>query len=324
MSKNPKEFVKIFQCPDCGGELVVTEDGLRCEKCERPFPIYNGVAIFVSQDEWREFFKAQCNLDNYIIDEEREVFERALVQDDYFEAIKIMDEHTGTAENKALTAEKWADYDNIPWIDNEAQQAAVWAGNEKMIALGNVAQAKMILDWPTGPGTCVRKMVNKIGKDAVIVSSEINLLAIFRLKKYLEAKGLANNILFVNNDVAKMPFKDSVFDLVTALGLTTEVPESDKALKETFRIMQDGGIMVGNGDLYHEGSESIKIADEMNLGQIATRERFLEKANAIGFKNIEIETAWEGLDTDDSPDEERCPLPARGDWSAYTIIRAEK
>ena len=78
MSKNPKEFVKIFQCPDCGGELVVTEDGLRCEKCERPFPIYNGVAIFVSQDEWREFFKAQCNLDNYIIDEEREVFERAL------------------------------------------------------------------------------------------------------------------------------------------------------------------------------------------------------------------------------------------------------
>lgn len=299
----------------------MTEDGFRCEKCERLFPIYNGVAIFISHEEWREFFKVQCNLDNYIIDEERTIFEKALAQDDYLEAIKMLGEFTETKENKALFTEM---QNEGTWLDDEEQQAAVWAGNRRTIELGNVPQAKMILDWPTGPGACIRGMVDKIAKDAVIVSSEINLLIIFRLKKYLESRGLADNILFVNTNVTKMPFKNDVFDLVTAFGLTIEVPDSGKALAETFRVMRSDGIIVGNGDFYREGSESIKIADEMNLGQIAARERFLKAARALGFKNIELETAWEGYDTDDIPDEERCPLPARGDWSAYTVIRMER
>lgn len=297
----------------------MADAGFCCEKCERLFPIYKGIAIFISNAEWRNFFNKQF-LDYYFSDEWRAIFERALAQDDYLEAIKLLDKYSDDKKWQ----ESWANRLSEPWLENEEQQAAVWAGNKRTIELGNVSEAKMILDWPTGPGECMRGMLDKIAKDAVIVSSEINLLTIFRLKKYLEAMGLADNILFVNNDVTKMPFKNNVFDLVTAFGLTVEVPDPDKALRETFRVMHAGGVMVGNGDFYHEGSESIKIADEMNLGQIATEERFLKTARALGFKNIELETAWEGLDTDDMPDEERCPLPARGDWSAYTVIRAKK
>lgn len=319
MSKDPREFIDIFKCPDCESDLIVDGENLQCSKCERVIPIVNGVAIFLSQKDWKDFFGKSYNFENYILDEEKDFIKELLSQESYLESIKIINKHTDSVENKEMFIEMI----KSTGVMDDAQEAVLKA-NDKTIEKGNISNAKMILDWPTGPGSCIRRMVDKINQDTVIVSSEINLIAIFRLKKFLESKGLDKNILFVNNDVTKMPFKNDIFDLVTVFGLTVEIPDPGHALKETYRVMKNSGILVGNGEMYKDGSESMKLADEMNLGQLCTRERFAKKINEIGFKNIDIESAYEGYDEGGSSDEERCPLPARGDWFSYVIVKAEK
>ncbi len=320
MLNNVKDFVEIFKCPYCEEDLVVDGENLKCGKCDGIIPVVNGVAIFLSQKEWKEFFSKSHNFENYTMDSEKLFLKEILEQDDYLKSIQMIDKYTDSEENKKTFAEITGSTE----IDDKELERAILEANDKILDKGEIDKAKMILDWPTGPGAFIRKMVNKISSDAVIVSSEINLLSIFRLKKYLESKGLAGNILFVNNDVIKMPFKDDIFDLVSVFGLTVEVPDSDKALSETYRVMKSGGAIVGSGEIYKEGSKSMKLADEMNIGQLCTSERFSQKINKIGFKNIDIEIAYEGYDADDLPDEERCPLPVRGDWFSYVIIKAEK
>jgi hypothetical protein len=45
----------------------------------------------------------------------------------------------------------------------------------------------------------------------------------------------------------------------------------------------------------------------------------------IGFSNIEYEILFEGYDTDlNTPDEDRCPLPARGDWYQQIVASGQK
>ena len=39
---------------------------------------------------------------------------------------------------------------------------------------------------------------------------------------------------------------------------------------------------------------------------------------------VEYAVTYEGVDTDTLPDEERCPLPARGDWFAHCVVAARK
>jgi len=322
MSKNPKEFVEIFKCPDCGANLIIDGENMKCERCERIIPIYNDIAIFLSEDEWKQFFGKNFNFENFAWDEEKDFFKEVLAQSDYLKSIEMIDKYTDLEKNKADFAEM---IDSASTgIEDSENERAILAANDRTVEKSLAGETKMILDWPTGPGSCIRKIIKKIGKDSVVVSSEINLFSIFRLKKYLESKGLSENILFVNNDVIKMPFKNNIFDLVTVFGLTTEVPDSNKALSETYRVMKNDGIIVGNGEIYKEGSVSIKIADEGNIGQLSTKERFLEEMNKTGFKDVEIEAAYEGYDADDLPDEERCPLPARGDWFSYVIVKAKK
>jgi ubiquinone/menaquinone biosynthesis C-methylase UbiE/uncharacterized protein YbaR (Trm112 family) len=322
MSKDPKEFIEIFKCPDCEGNLIIDGENMKCEKCERIIPVFDDVAVFLSQDEWRDFFGKNFNFENFIWDEEKDFFKEVLEQSDYLKSIEMIDKYTNSEKNKKDFTEMIES--SSTGVEDSENEKAILVANDKTVEKGLAGGAKMILDWPTGPGSCIRRIIKKIGKDSTVVSSEINLFSIFRLKKYLDSKGLSDNILFVNNDVIKMPFKNDIFDLVTVFGLTTEVPDSNKALSETYRVMKNNGIIVGNGEIYKEGSASIKIADEGNIGQLATKDRFLEEMHKIGFKDIDIEAAYEGYDTDNLPDEERCPLPARGDWFSYVIVRAKK
>jgi len=296
------------------------ETKLKCKECDEVIPIYNDVVIFLPHNDWKGFFGKNYNFENYTLDEDKNFFKKIASQNDYLEVIRMIDRYTDTENSKKSFIDSIQSRD----INDPVQEKAVLEADDLTIEKGRVEEKNLILDWPTGPGTCIRKLVNNISKDSLIVSSEINLLAIFRLKKYLESKDLTGNIIFVNNDVTKMPFRDNIFDLVTVFGLTVEVPNPDLALSETNRVMKKKSLLVGNGEMYNENSESVKIANEMNIGQLATQSRLLGKMRKLGFTNIDIEEHYSGHDTDTLPDKERCPLPAKKDWFAYVVVKAEK
>jgi ubiquinone/menaquinone biosynthesis C-methylase UbiE len=48
-------------------------------------------------------------------------------------------------------------------------------------------------------------------------------------------------MLFVVADARNMPFKDNVFQSVTAWGGTTEIENAEAGLTETFRVLERNG-----------------------------------------------------------------------------------
>ena len=79
-----------------------------------------------------------------------------------------------------------------------------------------------------------------------------------------------------------------------------------------------------SGDQFREGSPSLCIADELGIGQVATADRLKSELKNIGFDMALYEVLYEGIDEDELPEDERCPLPAGGDWFAHAVVVARK
>jgi hypothetical protein len=69
----------------------------------------------------------------------------------------------------------------------------------------------------------------------------------------------------------------------------------------------------------------MKIAERLGLDSLVTKNKLEAAMRFIGFKNLEYDVLFEGHDVDlDTPDEERCPLPARGDWFCRIVASGQK
>ena len=66
-----KQFVEIFKCPNCGDDFIIDGENFKCKKCGRIVLIYTDIVIFLSQDEWKDFFSKKFNFENYILDYEK-------------------------------------------------------------------------------------------------------------------------------------------------------------------------------------------------------------------------------------------------------------
>lgn len=320
MSKDPKQFAEIFKCPDCGNDLIIDDQNFKCEKCGRIIPVIDDVSVFLSQKEIQDFFTDEY-LDIYCSDIYRESVKELLKSENYIEGLKKMVEHVNS-EGKMKEFIGWFDVTDDTLDPKLAE--SIKKSVDVMIRLSNIKDANLSLDWPTGNGFLMRSAVKEMKDNATIIAFDVNFVTLCRTRKYLEAKGLANRIIFINGDVRNMPFKNNVFDLVTAWGGTIEVPNADIACGESYRVLKPEGTFVTDGDVFKENSQSLKIAESLNLHHLATKERMLECFNNLGFKDIKTETIMEDIDRDTLPDEERCPLPAKGDWFSLVEIVGRK
>ncbi len=132
-------------------------------------------------------------------------------------------------------------------------------------------------------------------------------------------------MLFVVADARNMPFKDNVFQSVTAWGGTVEIENADAGFEETFRVLENNGWFGASGEQYKENSPSMRIAEQIGVSSLVTKNKLEAAMKRIGFRNPQHEVLFEGYDIDDNlSDEERCPLPARGDWYQYIVASGQK
>lgn len=98
-----------------------------------------------------------------------------------------------------------------------------------------------VLDVATGTGDVLLTIFDKcknvtqgIGLDPAVKMLEI-------ARKKTEEKGLSGKIEYICGDALKLPFEDSIFDVVTIAFGIRNVTDVDLALREMLRVLKTGG-----------------------------------------------------------------------------------
>lgn len=81
--------------------------------------------------------------------------------------------------------------------------------------------------------------------------------------KKMKDKFRINNINYLEANAYELPFDDNTFDVITANGVFHHLEQMDKALKETYRVLQFGGFfwlyVIGTGGMINALCEATKI-----------------------------------------------------------------
>jgi hypothetical protein len=121
-------------------------------------------------------------------------------------------------------------------------------------------------------------------------------------------------------DAKHLCFKNAVFSTVSSFFGFDNVPEVVLALKECARVLCPNGRAYFVSLWYREGSESMKLADEHNVGQIASRGRLKDALAKSGLVLDQVEEVYSGL----WPYNPMDLLPVEGDEYAHVIVSARK
>lgn len=315
--------IGILRCTVCQSDLSQDGDYLECAGCQARFPVIDGIVVMLTKEDVSAFVN--------------EIWGGQLLREfvECFSGFKVASNGDPTEELREI-CRKSADRgkttelyktDIFPEDDDAPSDlnAAIRQSRDEVVRLSGVPTANSILDWPTGSGYCLHYLAKQANPNAIIVSLDINFRGLASIKPYYEKHGLADRMLFVAADARKMPFKDGVFQSVTAWGGICEIENAGAGFCETHRVLEPDGRFGASGDQYKEGSPSMEVAVKTGVSSLVLRKNLESTMTDIGFKDVRYDALWEGLDPwVDEPEEERCPLPARGDWFQTLVVSGQK
>jgi ubiquinone/menaquinone biosynthesis C-methylase UbiE len=116
---------------------------------------------------------------------------------------------------------------------------------DKLISRSGIKKGMCILEVGCGSGAFTDFIARKVGNNGKVYAADIQSEMLEQLKKKLmhfENKDI-KNVTLINCDACKMPFKDSVFDLVSMVAVLQEIPDNNKALKEIKRVLKPQGTL---------------------------------------------------------------------------------
>ncbi|HSW69167.1 MAG TPA: bifunctional demethylmenaquinone methyltransferase/2-methoxy-6-polyprenyl-1,4-benzoquinol methylase UbiE [Gammaproteobacteria bacterium] len=109
------------------------------------------------------------------------------------------------------------------------------------LAESKVRKGQMILDIAGGTGDLTREFSKLIGKNGLVVLSDINEKMLSRGRERLIDEGIIGNVSYVQADAEALPFADNLFDCITiAFGLRN-VTNKMNALRSMQRVLKPGG-----------------------------------------------------------------------------------
>jgi ubiquinone/menaquinone biosynthesis C-methylase UbiE len=177
-----------------------------------------------------------------------------------------------------------------------------------------------VLDVASGMGTFLLPLLDKCSEDSVVIGTDIDEKPLRGLMKRSLKAGTYDKLSLVVTDAKHLCFKKAVFSTVSSFFGFDNVPETVLALKECARVLRGGGQTFFVSLLYREGSESMRIADEHNCGQIASEGRLKDALANSGLVLDQVEEAYSGLWQHNPMD----LLPVEGDEYTHVIVSAKK
>jgi demethylmenaquinone methyltransferase/2-methoxy-6-polyprenyl-1,4-benzoquinol methylase len=109
------------------------------------------------------------------------------------------------------------------------------------IGMADLKPGQQVLDLAGGTGDLTRLMAPRVGREGLVVLSDINAAMLGNGRSRLLDQGISGNVDFTQANAEQLPFLDGSFDLVTmAFGLRN-VTDKQQALNSIFRVLRPGG-----------------------------------------------------------------------------------
>ena len=109
------------------------------------------------------------------------------------------------------------------------------------VGMADLKPGQCVLDLAGGTGDLTRLMSPRVGREGLVVLSDINAAMLGNGRSQLLDKGIAGNVEFARANAEQLPFRDNSFDLVTmAFGLRN-VTDKQQALDSIYRVLRPGG-----------------------------------------------------------------------------------
>jgi demethylmenaquinone methyltransferase/2-methoxy-6-polyprenyl-1,4-benzoquinol methylase len=109
------------------------------------------------------------------------------------------------------------------------------------IGMADLKPGQRVLDLAGGTGDLTRMMAPRVGREGLVVLSDINAAMLGNGRSRLLDKGISGNVDFAQANAEHLPFRDASFDLVTmAFGLRN-VTDKQQALNSISRVLRPGG-----------------------------------------------------------------------------------
>jgi len=282
-----KKIQDLLICPECKGGLSET---LECKKCGNKFHYEHGVFDVVSSklssnQEW------QWEITDDIIETDIEATKQ---KDEDDAAIKDNNAHKN---KETLEAQK---------MHREYMESLI------------EGFSGIVCDLSTGMGSNLQKMLNSNNKNFSIVCTDIDKRILMKTRKLKQTDD--HRVYYIATDGRYMSMKDKSFDYITSLAALGNIPESDKVVKELYRMLKPNGKVVIQGCYIEKGGKSFEVAQSKGLERGLVEEYLISDLKSAGFENIISTVVAEAVWAENPYD----LIPVAGDTQRYCIIQAQR
>lgn len=144
-------------------------------------------------------------------------------------------------EKIASRYDKWTHFydflDDFPLISRPQKR---W--RKKAVDALGLKGDELVLDIGTATGKMLPIIADQL-KEGRVVGTDISEKMIMKAKEFLHTKGL-EEVKVVYDDILESRFPDGYFDRIIATFTFTTISSPEKAVKECYRILRDGGKMI--------------------------------------------------------------------------------
>ena len=276
---------ELLMCPVCKEELM---KNLECSKCKSKFSYEHGVFNIVAPS----LSDNQEILWNITEDMLKKDIEDIRKKDDF--AIKDYNAHKN---KETIEAQK---------IHGECMNSLIeeFSGT--------------VCDLSTGMGSMLQRLLNSKNKNFSIVCTDIDKYVLMKTRKLKQTDD--KRVFYVATDGRYMSIKDESFDYITSLAALGNIPESNKVIRELYRILKPNGKIVIQSSYIEKGSKSFELAKSKNIERGLVEEYLINDLKNAGFKNIISKVVSKAIWAENPYD----LIPVAGDTQFYSIIQAQR
>ncbi|MFI9788327.1 methyltransferase domain-containing protein [Kitasatospora sp. NPDC051984] len=176
--------------------------------------------------------------------------------------------------------------------DTSTVEVATARLNDLMVTLLDPAPGATILDIGCGVGKPALQLV--AARDVRVTGIAIADVEVEQANERAKEAGRSDVATFRNADVTDLPFEDGSFDGAWALESLLHVPDRNRALAETARVLRPGGRLVIADTVERPpmSPEGRKVLDEIraayHVSPYATADEYAGLLAGNGFVDVEI------------------------------------
>jgi ubiquinone/menaquinone biosynthesis C-methylase UbiE/uncharacterized protein YbaR (Trm112 family) len=179
---------------------------------------------------------------------------------------------------------------------------------------------RLILDIATGMGTFILPLAQQVPEDVLIVGTDVDEKPLRGTMNKAKKTMIWDRLSLLVTDAKHLALKDNTFSTISSYFGFDNVPETVSAFRESSRVLRAGGRMTFTSLWLREDSESMRLAEQHGVCQIASEGRLRTALGDADLVLEGVETMFSGI----WPHNPMDLLPVEGDEYKHVLVHVRK